>query len=492
TKSIISGAEEIIRQRGAGEQWAIDKSEQASGNGYESEETSVVNVVSVVNRNTSSLHAKATFVVSVVREAPEDLEPEALYGLAGDVVRAIKPSTESHPAALLASFIAEVGCMMGRGPHVYRDGARHACNEFVNLVGLSGVSRKGTASRRVQEVTTAAGAQPPLCHGLGSGEALVAALVPDDEDNLFAERRLLVKEEEFSRALKVMRRDGSTLSENLRSAWDAGILASVTKGKKMEVRDAHVSLLGHITEAELRAELSAVSMFNGFANRFLWFCVRRVGSLPFGGGDVHSAPLVSRLHQTMEFSAKAGRMEFDDETRALWDREENGGGGIYDLLTARPPGLLGAVTSRAEAHVTRLSLMWALLDLEREIRVPHLMAALAVWDFCERSCAYLFGSSTGDEYADRIYELLVDAGSGYVTRQEIHGHFQRNAPAGKVDHALNLLERLGRAERTKLDATKGRAAEAWSANQFTINDRNDSNDGSPLARAREIIAKGTK
>ena len=119
--------------------------------------------------------------------------------------------------------------------------------------------------------------------------------------------------------------------------------------------------------------------------------------------------------------------------------------------------------------------------------MPHLLAALAVWDFSERSCAYLFGASTGDEYADKIDELLVDAHPGYVTRREIRDHFQRHAPAGKVEAALALLQRLGRAEAKKLEPEGGRAAEAWSAKVSATFDRSDISDQSALRRARALV-----
>jgi hypothetical protein len=421
-----------------------------------------------------------------VDAAPQQLEEEALYALPGDIVRVIGPHTESHPAALLISFLIGSGCLIGRNPHVYRDGARHACNEFGMLVGLSGVSRKGTASRRVDEVLNSSISSKYTklitCHGLGSGEALVASLCEDGGEGELADKRRLVFEEEFSRALKVMRREGSTLSENLRTGWDSGVLASRTKGKSLKADGVHVSLLGHITEAELRQELGSVSLFNGFANRFLWICASRVRELPFGGGDAPIAPLVSHLHEALDFSGRAGRIEFSDEVRPLWGEPGN----IYSLLTNPPPGLLGAVTSRGDAHVTRLALLYAMLDLEREIRIPHLLAALAVWDYSAKSCAYLFGSSSGDEVADRILEALLEVYPGYLTRKELRDLFDRHARPGSIPKALKLLEGLGKAEQGKVEGA-GRYPETWSATCAATCDRSDRSDRSPLMRARELL-----
>jgi len=44
----------------------------------------------------------------------------------------------------------------------------------------------------------------------------------------------------------------------------------------------HVAITTHITLQELHARLDRVEIFNGFANRFLWLCVRRTSLSPSG------------------------------------------------------------------------------------------------------------------------------------------------------------------------------------------------------------------
>lgn len=454
-----------------------------------------------VKERTQDEASFASFALSsLAREniqAPTSLEPEALHGLPGEIVAAIDPHTESHPAAVLASLVTGIGCLTGSGPAVYRDAGRQTANEFACLVGLSAKGRKGTATRRVDEILNCLSDSEEtgdlserseergcMSHeslfeslrlsGLGSGEAMVEALAEEGTD-----RRRMIVEEEFSRCLKVMRRDGSTLSETLRQAWDGSTLSNRTKGKHLRAYQPHVSILGHITEAEMKAELGGAALYNGFANRFLWICCSRSKSLPLGGGHPETAKLVLRLQETLLFSRRARFMEFDADAQSIWTPK----GGIYDRLIDRPTGLLGAVTSRAEAHVTRLSLFYALMDLEREIKVPHLLAALALWDFSERSCAYLFGHSTGDDAADKIEEALIEAHPGGLARVELWALFQRHVKAGTISGGLELLSKLGKAEVRKVK-TPGRSSEIWSWKGVGERGLSERSELSPLNRAR--------
>ena len=290
-------------------------------------------------------------------------------------------------------------------------------------------------------------------NGLGSGEAMVEALADPNAD-----RRALIVEEEFARCIKAMRRENSTLSETLRAAWDGTVIANRTKGRHLRAAGHHVAILGHITEEELKSELSGPSLYNGFANRFLWLVTRRTRLLPMGGEEPAVAALVRRLNDALQAAARAERLEFDGAARELWVPDD----GLYARLTNRPPGLIGAVTSRAEVHVTRLALLYALLDGAAAIRREHLMAALAVWDYSERSAAYLFGASSGDDTADRIEELLASVAPGGYTGRQIHDALYRNAPPGAVRTAQALLLQQGKVAVQAIGEGPGRRAQLWS------------------------------
>ena len=326
------------------------------------------------------------------------LNDAAVYGLAGKVVNTILPHSEADKAALLLHFLAGYGSVIGRKSYCQVESTRHYSNIFFACVGETAKGRKGTAWNRVRDILARIDplwALERIQSGLSSGEGLIAAVA--DHDGAATDRRLFVVQAEFASTLKVMAREGNTLRE----AWDSGSLRTLVKRDPLHVEDAHISIVAHITRDELRRCLTLTESANGFANRILWARSVRSQCLPEGGSlsDRELDALAVSLRPAVEFGRVARLLKRDDAARELWAT-------VYPELSDGQPGLLGAVTSRAEAQVLRLSMLYALLDCSDEIRVPHLVAALALWDYCEKSARWIFGDALGDPVADAILSAL--------------------------------------------------------------------------------------
>jgi hypothetical protein len=272
-------------------------------------------------------------------------------------------------------------------------------------------------------------------------------------DHGVEDKRLTASESEFSSVLKVGSRDTNILSPLIRQAWDGIKLQTLTKNNPMSATGAHISILGHTTKDELIRYLNDTETANGFANRILWPCVRRAQILPEGGGQPDYRLIVPQLHEALELARNVGEVRRNEEARLAW-RE------IYEDLSEGKPGLFGSVTARAEAQVLRISVIYAALDGSHEIQLPHLEAALAVWEYAERSAAFIFGDATGDPVADRILEGLKLHGE--LNRTQISNVFQRNVKAERITQALGTLLRAGRVHQEIRD-TEGRPAEIYTA-----------------------------
>ena len=90
-------------------------------------------------------------------------------------------------------------------------------------------------------------------------------------------------ESEFASVLKVMRRDGNSLSPVLRQAWDGGDLRTLTKNSPIEATAPHVAIVALVTREELLRRIDETELANGFMNRFLIVAAKRQRLLPEGG-----------------------------------------------------------------------------------------------------------------------------------------------------------------------------------------------------------------
>lgn len=367
-----------------------------------------------------------------------DLDPAAFHGLAGEVVRTLKPHTEADPAGLLACFLTAFGNTVGPHPRALADAAAHPARLNVVLVGDTARARKGTAQANVDRIMQLAEPEwfsERVMGGLAYGEGLIAAVHDPAEDEPATDRRLLVVEPEFARVLAVAGREGSTLSAILRQAWDKGELRVMTRRDPLRATGAHVSVIGHITVEELRRRLTDVEQGNGFANRFLFCCVRRSQLLPHGGNLDPAAidHLAGRVAAAAARARPLGMLRRSTKADELWER-------AYREFADAPSGLAATVTARPEAQTLRLSVSYALLDGSPVIEVEHLEAALAVWRYCEASAAYVFGTALGDEIADRLLAAIRAAGADGLDTTAQHRVFGGHLPTARLAHARAELE----------------------------------------------------
>jgi hypothetical protein len=388
------------------------------------------------------------------------LNEAALYGLAGTVVRTVLPHSEAGAASLLLHFLVGYGNQIGRSAHYRVESTIHHCNLFFGCVGQTSKSRKGTSWNRIRELLDRiepTWARERLQSGLSSGEGLIAAVA--DHENAIPDRRLLVVQPELASTLKVMSREGNTLSPIIREAWDSGTLRTMVKRDPLHVHDAHISIIGHITTEELVRYLNATEAANGFANRFLWAISERSKCLPEGGSlpEAELDALAQRLGTAIAFGRTVGVLQRDKAAKQLWAK-------VYPELSEGGAGMLGAVTSRAEAQVLRLSMLYALLDCSEEIRVPHLEAAIAVWDYCYSSAKLIFGDALGDPGADKILTELRKVGDAGLTRSQISQLFGRHRDTAQISRALNILNGKDLAIKDERE-TDGRSVEVWFAKE---------------------------
>jgi hypothetical protein len=436
---------------------------------------------------------------------PDPPAEEAFFGLPGEIVRVIEPETESDVVALLLQLLVAYGSVIGRGAYFEVESVRHHMNLYAVLVGATSKGRKGTSWGRIQalfpEVDEQWVSRRIVSGGLSTGEGVVwhvrDPIVGRDKikekgrvvgmqeyelDPGEPDKRLLIIEPEFASVLRHNERQGNNLTVILRQAWETGNLRSLVKNSPYRSTGAHISLVGHVTEEELRRYLTTTEMASGFANRILWTSVRRSKCLPDGGRPLDMSHYVQRLRDAVKFARgayvgfsmmeamtadpeapptppaepvqAAWKMVRDPEAQEIWNA-------VYGELSAGKPGLTGMIINRMEAQALRLAAIYALMDLSHEIKGKHLLAALALTDYCERSARHIFGDSLGDPAADEILRALRAALPNGLTRTQVSDLFG-NPDKYRTGKALALLlqHHLVRMEQ---QPTTGRPVERWFA-----------------------------
>ena len=433
----------------------------------------------------SQINTEMSVVSESDNQPPQTLWPElstdALYGLAGDFVKTIEPNTEADNAALLIQFLTAFGNAAGRTSHFIAEADQHFTNLFCCLVGETAKGKKGSSLGHVQRVfqkIDEVWTENCVHSGLSSGEGLIWSirdeikkteavkkngLVTDYQEVIIdpgiPDKRALVCESEFASVLRVMARDGNTLSAVIRNAWDGDNLKTMTKNSPAKASTPHISIIGHITKDELKRYLDNTECGNGFANRFLWVCVKRSKVLPEGGTVVDLSKLAESVIKSIRFSKKILEMKRDDEAKALWRQ-------VYAELSEGKPGLLGAVTARAEAQVMRLACLYAILDLSELIKLDHILAGLSVWNYCEQSARYIFGESLGDPLADEIKNILDGEQDG-MSRTELSNYFKRHKKSEQLERALTMLVAQGMVFKETEETTGRSVTRYFSARNYT-------------------------
>ncbi|MBZ0135763.1 MAG: hypothetical protein K8I27_05280 [Planctomycetes bacterium] len=393
------------------------------------------------------------------RDGKPRLDPAALYGFAGEFVKACRPYTEACDAGVLFSLLPYAAACMGadlEAPVYFVGAGKHHCRLFTVLCGPTSEGRKGSSYDPVRalaqigadaddgrEVCASADLdtqsvlqrpRTPNSHegGLSTAEGLGFRIRDEREvgrkrtkrgeadgepiiDPGEPDKRLLIVQSEFGAVLRMNQREGNTLSEGLRAFYDGHTWGPLVKRDGYQTTRPHVNILGNITLEELRELLDSCSIFNGFANRFLWPFVERSRLLPRPPrmNSEILLPFAVRLREAV-LGARGRVFNWTPEAGERWDD-------LYHELGKRKiTGRPGLVTERAAPYIVRLAMLFAALDCSPALDVQHLSAAKAAWQYCEDSAVYIFGDGfTGTPEARTVLAYIRKNRNRHIELREL-------------------------------------------------------------------------
>jgi len=397
-------------------------------------------------------------VFRLVEQGGPTWDDDIMYGIAGQVVRKAAEYNEAHPAGMYLDFLVSMGSIFGRHAYFNVNSTAHYTNEFMARIGLSSESRKGSGRDAIDEILKLVDSKwyvERVKGGFGSAQAIISELKDAVEQQVFSkktglfktvnvpgvtDKRLCVREGELASVFQLAGMPDSRADIVLRDGWDGKALYNIVKGKtdgfsnSAQCQQPHLSISGDTTKAELFRKMPSGSDENGFGNRFLYCYVYRTKKCPLGGPQIDWAEEVAYLLKVIEFAKQQKYVPLSKAAEKMWSRM------YLDLESNRPLGLAGKMTARGPAHVRRLALILALLDMSPVVESRHLQAARRLWDYCQESAEYIFSGCTQDQ---RKILNFVGARQGVTAAKVREELFQRHQKASWVQAQLSELVRRG-------------------------------------------------
>jgi hypothetical protein len=401
---------------------------------------------------------------------------KAFHGIAGKIALAVGEKTEADSRGILVGFLVGVGNVIDRRIYCQVNDTRHYTNNNAVLVGSTAIARKSMSANIVEEIlrmVDSEWATRRIARGFSSGEGLLhyvrdpriepVKVSKKGEEPQFEhqvvdpgveDKRCLCRMNEFGELLTMILRDGSILSGVLRDAWD-GISPMQINTRKIPicVTNAHISILGAITREELLKLIVQIPNYDGFINRFLWCLIECIHSFPHGGprAATYLSKEIEQVRRIVQVAGKGREIVRSEDADDLWEELY----GDFRKAKVRP------AVSRAESHVLRTSIVFAVLDNSKVIERKHIEAARALWDYCHACAVRLFQTEEYSLDAQKILDYLQEKGPEGATRSDLSSRvFSHHRTHKEIIKALAEVKDL---TWSKSEPTEGRYRERWFA-----------------------------
>ena len=233
-------------------------------------------------------------------------------------------------------------------------------------------------------------------------------------------------ETEFGTVMARAARDGSTLAEVCRQAWNGEPL-SVMNRKRYSASWSHIGIIGHIAPKDFRRRLAAADLAGGTYNRYLPLYVERSKRLPIprarpGQGRHLGAKLGERLKAAHGVDPPATRTARPPRC------------GATSCTTSSPQPTMRSMPGPSSCAGPRPTAcaspgIYAVLDGRRLISKADLTAAGALVRYSTASARYVLGEHAARSAHGPAHPRDHCGGRGGLTRTEISALFGRNLPA---------------------------------------------------------------
>jgi hypothetical protein len=157
--------------------------------------------------------------------------------------------------------------------------------------------------------------------------------------------------------------------------------------------------------------------------------------------------LAIRLSDALVKAETQGIVDLTTAARQFWNVQ-------YHIVSTDKPGVLGSITSRSEAYVLRLSLLFCLLDGLSEIEQRHIQAGIDLLEFCNKSVEFIFSTPTDSEAGTDAEKLLTALDIKPMTQTDISRLFNSHKTRREMNGLLTDLQALNKIKSTKQPGSK--------------------------------------
>ena len=314
---------------------------------------------------------------------PAPLTEKSLWGILGDFVELAYPTTVACREMLLYQMLPVIGSALGSTYYLPYGSDKHFPSLFSLAIGRTS-DGKGQAKHHVEDAIRLV--EPSwftqnVFSNPASGEGLVRMLAGKGLILGGKRNRIVVYNSEMVTTFNASARKDSTLSGNLRTAYDGDRIENFrSETKKSYAADNYIlGFCGTITPQELRDVMPAIDWKNGAANRFLWSIGFKDKTLGRSVKQPDFGPWAERVKKLFELNQKADQtaIDYSDAGNRVWDN-------WYYSLPDHNDDTLSESQARAAANCARVANVYAQLDERRldgwkvQLEARHVEAAIEI------------------------------------------------------------------------------------------------------------------
>ena len=316
---------------------------------------------------------------TAVPPATPRLPNVAWTGVVGHYRDVVSPCTEAPEVFHLASFIAAVGCLIGRRAWVYSPHPVYP-TFYCLLIGRTSSARKTTAYQFALNLLSDASSliddmKVRQLHGLASVEGLASAMVDPGSQEPYT---VLCVEDEFRSLLtKGGQNAVANLIPKITELFNCPRAFEVnTKTQPIVVQNPFLCMLAASTKAWFEASMTPRDVSGGFLNRWLLFEGEGERLLP-SPPPVPQGPWEDLfLNVAIAISEGGGAYTFEEQAEGFY----------ADFYKEARNEFDSEATSRTHLHALKLGLLYAVLA-NRHDRVIHfedIASGIEIAKYCAR------------------------------------------------------------------------------------------------------------